>query len=149
MRWDGQKLVIHLIQSHQNWMYEWDWSTCFGCFVGKWALLEILVEQIQIQNMSSLARFGMFPTWMSTCVVVIIVVLDYTSFTYHCLEYFSKGIAESLISRKSANAERWMSMQVRYPDHSGGLIIDDKMYTLKQMHWHAPSEHRINGFRYA
>ncbi|KAL0344792.1 UNVERIFIED_CONTAM: Alpha carbonic anhydrase 1, chloroplastic [Sesamum radiatum] len=38
---------------------------------------------------------------------------------------------------------------VRYPDHSGGLIIDDKMYTLKQMHWHAPSEHRINGFRYA
>ncbi|XP_073157746.1 alpha carbonic anhydrase 1, chloroplastic-like isoform X2 [Henckelia pumila] len=38
---------------------------------------------------------------------------------------------------------------VRYPDHSGGIIVDEKMYTLKQMHWHAPSEHRINGQRHA
>ncbi|KAI3447461.1 hypothetical protein Pfo_004126 [Paulownia fortunei] len=38
---------------------------------------------------------------------------------------------------------------VRYPAHSGGLIVDNKMYTLKQMHWHAPSEHRIDGQQYA
>ncbi|GFP89458.1 alpha carbonic anhydrase 1 chloroplastic [Phtheirospermum japonicum] len=36
---------------------------------------------------------------------------------------------------------------VRYPDHSGVLTIDNKIYTLKQMHWHAPSEHRIDGQR--
>uniref|UniRef100_A0A7C9DTV8 Carbonic anhydrase n=1 Tax=Opuntia streptacantha TaxID=393608 RepID=A0A7C9DTV8_OPUST len=31
----------------------------------------------------------------------------------------------------------------------GGLIIDGKTYNLKQMHWHTPSEHRINGIQYA
>ncbi|KAL8505096.1 hypothetical protein ACS0TY_016342 [Phlomoides rotata] len=38
---------------------------------------------------------------------------------------------------------------VRYPDNSGGLLEDNKMYTLKQMHWHSPSEHRINGKQFA
>ncbi|KAL3623407.1 hypothetical protein CASFOL_032223 [Castilleja foliolosa] len=38
---------------------------------------------------------------------------------------------------------------VRYPDHSGILTIDNKIYTLKQMHWHSPSEHRIDGQRLA
>lgn len=31
----------------------------------------------------------------------------------------------------------------------GGLIIDGKTYSLKQMHWHTPSEHRLNGVQYA
>ncbi|KAL5721258.1 carbonic anhydrase [Ranunculus cassubicifolius] len=31
----------------------------------------------------------------------------------------------------------------------GGAIIDGKNYTLKQMHWHSPSEHAIEGIRYA
>lgn len=31
----------------------------------------------------------------------------------------------------------------------GGLIIDGKTYKLKQMHWHTPSEHRLNGEHYA
>ncbi|KAG6386205.1 hypothetical protein SASPL_155096 [Salvia splendens] len=38
---------------------------------------------------------------------------------------------------------------VRYPDHTGGVVVDGKMYSLKQMHWHSPSEHRINGKQYA
>ncbi|KAK6126392.1 hypothetical protein DH2020_039842 [Rehmannia glutinosa] len=38
---------------------------------------------------------------------------------------------------------------VRYPGNSGALIVDNKMYTLKQMHWHAPSEHRIDGQQFA
>ncbi|KAL6585466.1 hypothetical protein OROMI_002110 [Orobanche minor] len=33
---------------------------------------------------------------------------------------------------------------VLYPEHSGILTVDNKIYTLKQMHWHAPSEHRID-----
>ncbi|PIN19498.1 Carbonic anhydrase [Handroanthus impetiginosus] len=38
---------------------------------------------------------------------------------------------------------------IEYPDHTGGIIVGDKEYKLKQMHWHSPSEHRINGIRYA
>ncbi|KAI3471811.1 hypothetical protein Pfo_028464 [Paulownia fortunei] len=41
------------------------------------------------------------------------------------------------------------TVAIEYPDHTGGIIIDDKQYTLKQMHWHSPSEHRINGKRFA
>lgn len=31
----------------------------------------------------------------------------------------------------------------------GELIIDGKTYKLKQMHWHTPSEHLLNGVQYA
>ncbi|KAH9610537.1 hypothetical protein KSS87_010151 [Heliosperma pusillum] len=31
----------------------------------------------------------------------------------------------------------------------GELVIDGKTYYLKQMHWHTPSEHRLNGVQYA
>ncbi|KNA04143.1 hypothetical protein SOVF_202430 [Spinacia oleracea] len=31
----------------------------------------------------------------------------------------------------------------------GDLIIDGETYKLKQMHWHTPSEHRLNGVQYA
>ncbi|XP_043699233.1 alpha carbonic anhydrase 1, chloroplastic-like [Telopea speciosissima] len=33
-------------------------------------------------------------------------------------------------------------------DKVGRLIQDGKNYTLKQIHWHSPSEHTINGVRY-
>lgn len=38
--------------------------------------------------------------------------------------------------------------QVRYPDKSGEMVVHGKIYYLKQMHWHAPSEHRIDGKQY-
>ncbi|KAL8039739.1 hypothetical protein ABFX02_10G055800 [Erythranthe guttata] len=41
------------------------------------------------------------------------------------------------------------TVALHYPKYSGGIIVDGKMYNLKQMHWHAPSEHRINGRQYA
>lgn len=43
---------------------------------------------------------------------------------------------------------------VKYPDHTysgggGGILeVDGKEFKLKQMHWHSPSEHRINGKQY-
>lgn len=39
-------------------------------------------------------------------------------------------------------------VQVRYPANAGSMVIDGKIYSLKQMHWHSPSEHRINGKQY-
>ncbi|KAL0374867.1 UNVERIFIED_CONTAM: Alpha carbonic anhydrase 1, chloroplastic [Sesamum radiatum] len=41
------------------------------------------------------------------------------------------------------------TVAIQYPDHTGGITVDEKQYALKQMHWHSPSEHRIDGNRYA
>ncbi|XP_057954604.1 alpha carbonic anhydrase 1, chloroplastic [Malania oleifera] len=37
---------------------------------------------------------------------------------------------------------------IHYERYAGALVIDGKNYTLKQMHWHCPSEHRIDGVQY-
>ncbi|KAF3441650.1 hypothetical protein FNV43_RR15565 [Rhamnella rubrinervis] len=31
---------------------------------------------------------------------------------------------------------------------AGVMVVDGKNYTLEQMHWHSPSEHRLNGVQY-
>ncbi|KAJ1259873.1 hypothetical protein BS78_10G189200 [Paspalum vaginatum] len=38
---------------------------------------------------------------------------------------------------------------VRFNSNPGGVVIDGVAYRLRQMHWHSPSEHTINGRRYA
>ncbi|CAK9179167.1 unnamed protein product [Ilex paraguariensis] len=40
------------------------------------------------------------------------------------------------------------NVQVRYGENAGVLIVDGNNYTLKQMHWHSPSEHCINGVQH-
>lgn len=40
------------------------------------------------------------------------------------------------------------SVGVLFEEDFGELVIDGRIYTLKQMHWHTPSEHQINGVRY-
>jgi carbonic anhydrase len=40
-------------------------------------------------------------------------------------------------------------MQLHYEGNCGVLIVDGKNYTFKQMHWHSPSEHQIDGVQYA
>ncbi|KAL2487141.1 Alpha carbonic anhydrase 1 [Abeliophyllum distichum] len=37
---------------------------------------------------------------------------------------------------------------MQYPNNSGILMVDGKKYSLKQMHWHSPSEHRIDGLQF-
>lgn len=37
---------------------------------------------------------------------------------------------------------------MQYGKGAGVLMVDGKNYTLKQMHWHSPSEHIIDGVRY-
>lgn len=41
-----------------------------------------------------------------------------------------------------------VTVGIEYPDHTGWVTVDEKQYNLKQMHWHSPSEHRINGDRF-
>jgi carbonic anhydrase len=31
---------------------------------------------------------------------------------------------------------------------AGSVNVDGKQHKLKQMHWHSPSEHTVNGQRY-
>ncbi|KAF5750516.1 putative Alpha carbonic anhydrase 1 [Tripterygium wilfordii] len=53
---------------------------------------------------------------------------------------------------KSANAtlvNNGFNIGIRYDQNVGVLLVDGKNYTLKQMHWHCPSEHRINGEQFA
>lgn len=40
-------------------------------------------------------------------------------------------------------------MQVFFDGSCGNLMVGDQNYTFKQMHWHSPSEHRIDGIQYA
>lgn len=40
-------------------------------------------------------------------------------------------------------------MQLSYEGNPGVLIVDHQNYTLKEMHWHSPSEHQIDGIQYA
>lgn len=41
------------------------------------------------------------------------------------------------------------NIALRYNDTSGAVKVDGKRYNLKQLHWHSPSEHTINGQRFA
>uniref|UniRef100_A0A0D9VGN0 Carbonic anhydrase n=2 Tax=Leersia perrieri TaxID=77586 RepID=A0A0D9VGN0_9ORYZ len=41
------------------------------------------------------------------------------------------------------------NVALRYNDTAGTVKVDGKKYKLKQLHWHSPSEHIINGQRFA
>ncbi|KAL5215343.1 hypothetical protein ABZP36_004495 [Zizania latifolia] len=41
-----------------------------------------------------------------------------------------------------------VNVALRYEDPAGTVSINGKKYSLKQMHWHSPSEHTINGHRF-
>ncbi|CAN6220825.1 unnamed protein product [Urochloa humidicola] len=44
---------------------------------------------------------------------------------------------------------RGHDLMVRFNSNPGGVVIDGVPYRLRQMHWHSPSEHTVNGRRYA
>ncbi|KQK17706.1 alpha carbonic anhydrase 7 [Brachypodium distachyon] len=43
---------------------------------------------------------------------------------------------------------RGHDIMVRFDGDAGGLLIDGLNYRLRQMHWHSPSEHALDGRRY-
>ncbi|KAL6885908.1 hypothetical protein ACP4OV_010169 [Aristida adscensionis] len=40
------------------------------------------------------------------------------------------------------------NIALKYGDGAGSVTVDGKLYRLKSMHWHSPSEHTINGQRF-
>jgi carbonic anhydrase len=38
-------------------------------------------------------------------------------------------------------------LQVRFKGDAGFLVINGTAYYLKQMHWHSPTEHTVDGRR--
>ena len=44
---------------------------------------------------------------------------------------------------------RGHDIMVRFNSNPGGVVVDGVAYRLRQMHWHSPSEHAVNGLRYA
>ncbi|KAG8094770.1 hypothetical protein GUJ93_ZPchr0012g19338 [Zizania palustris] len=43
---------------------------------------------------------------------------------------------------------RGHDIMVRFDGDAGGVLLDGVAYRLRQMHWHSPSEHAIDGRRY-
>ncbi|XP_065855356.1 alpha carbonic anhydrase 1, chloroplastic-like [Euphorbia lathyris] len=41
-----------------------------------------------------------------------------------------------------------VNIGVRYTSDHASMIMDGKNYTMRLMHWHSPSEHRLNGVQY-
>ncbi|PAN38006.1 hypothetical protein PAHAL_7G139500 [Panicum hallii] len=41
-----------------------------------------------------------------------------------------------------------VNLALRFDAGGGNVTVDGKQYRLKQMHWHSPSEHTINGQRF-
>ncbi|XP_010521744.1 PREDICTED: alpha carbonic anhydrase 7-like [Tarenaya hassleriana] len=44
---------------------------------------------------------------------------------------------------------RGHDMMLRFEDGAGRIHVKGRPYTLRQIHWHSPSEHTINGKRFA
>ncbi|PKA54497.1 Bifunctional monodehydroascorbate reductase and carbonic anhydrase nectarin-3 [Apostasia shenzhenica] len=43
---------------------------------------------------------------------------------------------------------RGHDVMIRWEEDAGGLLINGTEYMLRQLHWHSPSEHTVNGRRY-
>nr|ACN85239.1 unknown [Oryza minuta] len=59
----------------------------------------------------------------------------------HLLIRSYRPAAASLVNRGH-------DIMVRFDGDAGGVVVDGEAYTLRQMHWHSPSEHAVDGRRY-
>ncbi|KAL3532100.1 hypothetical protein ACH5RR_005621 [Cinchona calisaya] len=59
-----------------------------------------------------------------------------------------KPLARQYNSTNSTLVNNGFNIELRRGENSGRLVSDGKIYKFTQMHWHSPSEHRINGVQY-
>ncbi|KAF6171928.1 hypothetical protein GIB67_011825 [Kingdonia uniflora] len=59
-----------------------------------------------------------------------------------------ENLARDYCSSNATLINNGFNIGLLYHDGVGTAFIDGKNYSLKQTHWHSPSEHTINGVRY-
>ncbi|XP_022144656.1 alpha carbonic anhydrase 1, chloroplastic [Momordica charantia] len=73
------------------------------------------------------------------------IVKDKTSFGKHL-----QTLIRKYTSANATLVNNGFNIGLHFGENSGGVaVIDGKNYSLKQMHWHSPSEHRLNGEQFA
>ncbi|BAT05842.1 Os08g0470700 [Oryza sativa Japonica Group] len=54
----------------------------------------------------------------------------------------------SYLPAEASMVNRGHDIEVKFMGNAGRVVINGKAYKLKQLHWHTPSEHTVNGRRY-
>ncbi|GMN39463.1 hypothetical protein TIFTF001_008694 [Ficus carica] len=65
--------------------------------------------------------------------------------------FLNRNLKPLIRDYRPANAtliNNGFNIGIHYEEYAGVLNVEGKNYTLKQLHWHSPSEHRINGVQY-
>nr|ACN85320.1 unknown [Oryza brachyantha] len=62
--------------------------------------------------------------------------------------YHHRRLLRSYRPAAATLVNRGNDIMVRFDGDAGGVVVDGEAYRLRQMHWHSPSEHAIDGRRY-
>ncbi|BAS98575.1 Os06g0610100, partial [Oryza sativa Japonica Group] len=60
----------------------------------------------------------------------------------------SPPAAAAATTAAASLVNRGHDIMVRFDGDAGGVVVDGETYALRQMHWHSPSEHAVDGRRY-
>nr|ACN85173.1 unknown [Oryza sativa f. spontanea]ACN85190.1 unknown [Oryza rufipogon] len=60
----------------------------------------------------------------------------------------SPPAAAAATTAAASLVNRGHDIMVRFDGDAGGVVVDGEAYALRQMHWHSPSEHAVDGRRY-
>ncbi|XP_050227852.1 alpha carbonic anhydrase 1, chloroplastic-like [Mercurialis annua] len=59
-----------------------------------------------------------------------------------------KPLIKSYIPANATLLTNGVNVGIHFESECGSMNIDEKKYSLKQLHWHSPSEHKIDGIEY-
>ncbi|KAH7655632.1 Carbonic anhydrase alpha-class protein [Dioscorea alata] len=63
--------------------------------------------------------------------------------------YHLRPLRQSYQPANAVMKNRGHDIMLQWEEEAGGIWINQTKYLLKQVHWHSPSEHTINGHRYS